>query len=172
MKYVEALEEWDCNGVSLFLGGGISSCSNWQKVMIEMLSDTDLVILNPRRENFPMHDPSASSIQIKWEHAHLAKATSVLFWFASETLCPITLFELGTFAKSSVPLFVGTHLGYERKNDVKIQMGLYRPEIRVVDGLELLAQEVKNWNASYRRWSLTEAERMGWPDKIEGRECG
>lgn len=53
-----------------FLAGGITGCKDWQKQVIDYLEnqpDTDnLVIFNPRRENFPINDPSAAEEQIKW----------------------------------------------------------------------------------------------------------
>ncbi len=44
-----------------------------------MLSDTDWVLLNPRRKNFPRHDPAAAEQQIKWEYNHLRVAPAILF---------------------------------------------------------------------------------------------
>ena len=53
------------NEMSLFLGGGITNCPDWQKELIELLKDTpDLVMFNPRRANFPIHDPNAAEEQI------------------------------------------------------------------------------------------------------------
>ena len=145
MRYVEALNEWDGEGVSLFIAGGISNCSDWQSEMAPLLSDTELVLLNPRRKNFPMEDPFAAPIQIKWEHKYLAYPHAVLFWFPPETLCPITLFELGTFARTDIPVFVGVDPNYARKLDIEVQMSLWRPDIKVVYSLVDLANQVKQW---------------------------
>jgi hypothetical protein len=93
--YVEAPTEYDGPGPSLFLAGGISGTHDWQAEVVERLADLPLVLLNPRRRNFPMDGPSAAEGQIAWEFRHLRRATAVLFWFPPETLCPIALFELG-----------------------------------------------------------------------------
>ena len=105
MKYVEAfslehLAEYkkdDANEISLFLGGGITGCSDWQAEMSQLLKDTDLVVLNPRRKIWSINDPEASAKQIEWEYEHLQKANMIMFWFPPETLCPIALFEYGIY---------------------------------------------------------------------------
>jgi hypothetical protein len=46
------------------------------------------------------------------------------------------------------PLFVGTHPDYARKLDVVIQTRLARPMIGVVNTLEDLAHQVKEWSSN------------------------
>ena len=145
MKYIECPEVYEGKEKSLFIAGGISNCPNWQREFAEMLRDEDITCLNPRRKNFPMGDPNASVGQIKWEHDHLKKARAISFWFPKETLCPITLFELGKQADLDKPLFLGVHPEYARKLDVRIQMMLERPEVKIVYSLGELADQVKNW---------------------------
>jgi len=79
--------------ISLFLGGGITNCPDWQSEMIERLSKTDYVLYNPRRENFDISNPEESDIQIEWEFRYLNYSTAIMFWFPEQTLCPITLYE-------------------------------------------------------------------------------
>jgi hypothetical protein len=142
MHYVEAPHEYAGDLPSVYLGGGISDCENWQRRMGELLVDSDLVVLNPRRAVFPMDDPSAAREQIAWEFRHLRRATIKLFWFPPQTLCPITLFELGAWSRSDAPLVVGAHPDYGRREDVRIQMQLARPDVTVVDRVEDLAEQV------------------------------
>src|SRR5437016_4204315 len=106
MQYVEAPDEYDGPGPSLFLAGGITGTFNWQDDVVARLAELPLVILNPRRKNFPMNDPAAAEAQIGWEFRHIRRATAVLFWFPPETLCPIALFELGGRTMAPQPLFV------------------------------------------------------------------
>jgi hypothetical protein len=73
--------------ISLFLGGGITNCPNWQNDIIESLSDADYVLYNPRRENFDISNPEESDIQIEWEYHFLSYSTAIMFWFPEETLC-------------------------------------------------------------------------------------
>jgi hypothetical protein len=142
MRYIECPAVYDGTGMSIFLAGGISNCGNWQKDMVRLLSHTDLTLVNPRRENFDITDPTASQFQIKWEHEHLNKVGAVLFWFPPETLCPITLYELGARSMSHIPIFLGIHPDYKRKFDVEIQTSLVRPDIKIVYSLEELAEQV------------------------------
>jgi len=152
MNYIEAPSDITNPGAlngchkSIFLAGGITNCPDWQQEMRELLSDTNLTILNPRRANFPIHDKSAAYKQIKWEHKHLHLATAILFWFPEETLCPIVLYELGYWAPTTKPIFIGTHLEYARRQDVEIQTRLARPQRRtIVYQLPLLANQVIHW---------------------------
>jgi len=146
MNYVEAPDMWiESDDVKLFLAGGITNCPDWQQDMVEKLRDTELVILNPRREDFPIHDPNAAQAQIEWEFNALRAAEAIQFWFPKETLCPIVLYELGTWSMANKKIFVGTDLGYKRIPDVIIQTQLVRPEVFVVTTLVDLASQIHKW---------------------------
>lgn len=113
MKYVECPEE--CYGagtdITLFLAGGISNCPNWQQEMVT-ISNSQLTLVNPRRKIWKEEDAVE---QIKWEHRHLIRCDAVLFWFPFETVCPITLYELGAWAFRPKKIFVGCHPNYKSK---------------------------------------------------------
>ena len=127
----------------LFLAGGITHCPNWQQELIQKLEVVEEgVIFNPRRENFPIGDPNAALRQIEWEYHYLNLATMISFWFSVGSLNPIVLFELGTHSMRNIPIFVGVHPDYERRQDVEIQMSLRRPELRIVYSLEALAKQI------------------------------
>jgi hypothetical protein len=152
MQYVEAVEVFPAarwNELSLFLGGGITNCANWQNEMCQMLKDTNLTILNPRRKNFPMDDPNAANEQIIWEFNHMEVAKAIMFWFSSETVCPITLFEYGKWIGRNKRLFVGCHPDYSRLIDVKVQTRLARPDQKVHTDLKSLAEEIIQWQGEY-----------------------
>ncbi|NJN66578.1 MAG: hypothetical protein HC884_07610 [Chloroflexaceae bacterium] len=144
MKYVEAPERYlpQEGETSLFLAGGISGCADWQNELARMLKDTSLVVLNPRRGNFSSHDPAVAEAQIRWEHHHLRVADEIAFWFPCETLCPITLYELGAWTMSAKVLYIGTHPDYQRRLDVVIQTRLVRPDISIVHTLADLAAQI------------------------------
>lgn len=136
---------------SLFLAGGIgvgAIVPDWQCELIERLRDTDLTLLNPRRDDYPAGDPNALHQQIEWEHRHLKAASAISFWFVAETLCPITLYELGAWANECddaghrKPIFVGAHPDYARRADLLIQLSLVRPEVEIVASLAELEQQI------------------------------
>jgi nucleoside 2-deoxyribosyltransferase-like protein len=147
MKYFEALNEYEklSGERSIFLAGGIIGCGDWQTEMADRLSDTDLVVLNPKRNNFPSPeaDPYATTVQIKWEFDHLRKADMILFWFPKEGQCMTSLFELGAWSKSDKPLFVGIELGYVKRSGMIRQLALVRPDMPVVSNLEDLELVIK-----------------------------
>lgn len=130
---------------SLFVAGGISGTQDWQKVFIDKLKDLDMFIINPRRVNFNLGESEIGFQQIRWEHKALLEADAISFWFPHETLCPITLFELGTLMKGDTKIFVGYHPKYERSFDVEIQVSLYRPDVEIVSSIECLAEQVRKW---------------------------
>lgn len=127
------------NKKTVFLAGGITNCPDWQLEMVKLLSDTDLVLLNPRRESFDVNDHLMSRDQIMWERQHLECADAILFWFPHETLCPITLFELGKALGQGKYIFVGCHPNYKRKSDVQIRCDL----TAMCDSVEELASLIK-----------------------------
>lgn len=156
MKYIESPTTLERGRIrSVFLAGGITNCPDWQQEMVRLLQDTDLILLNPRRADFPIHDPNAAQEQITWEYEHLRKADAILFWFPCETLCPIVLYELGAWSKSSEKqVFVGTHPDYQRRLDVEIQTGLERPMVNIVYSVDELSQQVIKWTSDGYPFSL------------------
>jgi hypothetical protein len=145
VRYIEAIEEFEGPGPSVFLAGTITGSTDWQAEVVRFLRDEDVALLNPRRANFPIGDSKAAPEQIAWEHRHLRKADAILFWFAPETMGPIVLYELGAWSMTQKPLFVGAHPEYPRRTDVLEQTKLVRPDIVVVDGLYQLVGQVQAW---------------------------
>ena len=142
-KYIEApnynldiarLEPDEC----LFLAGSITGAHDWQKEMAfkeyDRLNGFDkplrLVdyfnVFNPRRVDFDASDPNVEKEQITWEHHCIHHCNHILFWFAPETLAPITLFELGSALNTHnhENIYIGIDPEYKRKNDVIIQTSL------------------------------------------------
>jgi hypothetical protein len=149
MKLIQSPNNTHFTGKSLFLAGGISGCSNWQSQVIESLSDTNLVLVNPRREDYISSDLLMEREQITWEHKMLSRSHAILFWFPPETLCPITLFELGTVVEVvDKKIFIGCDLNYKRLRDINIQLSLRRPGQNIHYNLPSLIEEVRNWDKS------------------------
>lgn len=112
----------------IFLAGGITGCPDWQSEFIRRFGNAPLTMFNPRRPNWDMKDPTCSAeVQIEWEYKRFQEATMLIFWFPKETLCPIVLFELGAYLKTSKALWIGVHPEYQRRIDVEIQSKLFRP---------------------------------------------
>ncbi|BDI28038.1 hypothetical protein CCAX7_000890 [Capsulimonas corticalis] len=133
------------DGAALFLAGGVTGCPDWQSAMIGFLSGTPWTLLNPRHPRY-FEDPDWSAEQqISWEFDHLRLAEAILFWFPCETVCPISLFELGAWSMAGKPIFVGVHPDYSRRKDIEEQMRLLRPELTVVLSLQELAAQASDF---------------------------
>lgn len=144
---IEAPHDWNADVDStgrdhqLFLAGGITNCSDWQSEMIGLLEDFDGVIFNPRRRQWP-RDSESLSEQIHWEQTHLDRSHLRLFWFAQETVCPITLFELGNALGKSQSIVIGADPNYCRREDLKIQLSLIRPDLVIANSILQLSKQV------------------------------
>ena len=140
MRVITAPEEYtpQREDVHVFLAGGIMDCPDWQSEVIERLSRkraTDhLVVLNPRRADFPMHDPDAATEQINWEFNWLEKCDIFSMYFSEgESVQPICMYELGrNILRTQIRfpedwhkrIIVSAEHGYKRIKDVQIQTGL------------------------------------------------
>lgn len=142
MRYIECPAQYVPKRFefSVFMAGGISGCPDWQSELSEYLTSADVTLLNPRRANF---GSTSTKPQIAWEQNHLRLADAILFWFPKETLCPITLFELGSWVKFDKPLVIGVHPEYARRTDVEIQIDLLRPTQKIVYSLAAVAEQVR-----------------------------
>lgn len=143
MQYIEAISEEKPKFTSVFLAGGITGCQNWQSEVVNKLKGLDIAIFNPRRKNFPIHDPNASYEQIKWEFNRLREADILSFWFSKGSLNPIVLFEYGSALERKEAIVVGIDPDYERKRDVEIQTLLIRPKLKIVSSIGDLSKEIE-----------------------------
>jgi hypothetical protein len=143
MKYVEAPEEYDGAGCSVFLAGSISDPGNWQSQLVKLLAGAQVTVFNPRRRNFPTGDRAEERRQIEWERRYLSRANLVAFWLAPPTACPIALFELGACCESGVPIIVGIDSNYALNFDVRFHLSLRRPDAEVLDNLCDVGRAIK-----------------------------
>ncbi|MDB4962563.1 MAG: hypothetical protein JWP01_2562 [Myxococcales bacterium] len=109
-----------------FLAGSIEmgTATDWQAALISELGDRDVEILNPRRNEWDASwrqsiDEPRFREQVEWELDGLDRADVIAMWFAPETRAPITLLELGLYARSG-KLVVGCPDGFWRKGNVEI----------------------------------------------------
>lgn len=145
--YVEAPNYYEpiAGETAVFLAGGITGCPRWHDDAAYrlMTADVPVVVLNPNRENFPIHDPEAGWEQVQWEqhHLHLPNVITMM-WFppcdAAVTTQPIAQFELGQALGEGRWLLVGADPGYPRKRDVHLMLRYNRPDLTVHDSLDAL----------------------------------
>lgn len=152
MQYFEAPATIKTQLPSVFLAGGITDCPNWQAQATSWFAGQEVAVLNPRRSNFPIHDPNAAERQICWEFSALGTASVILFWFpaSGSTTQPIALYELGRYAALRKPFVVGRDPNYVRRQDVDIQVGLAFPTMKIYDRLECAVMAAKAILVVYR----------------------
>lgn len=144
MQYIEATsDEAAEHDLTVFLAGGITGCRDWQSALVALLADLPITVYNPRRSAFDITDPTATEKQIAWEFEQIHKARIVSFWFCSETLCPIVLYELGAALERGARVVVGVDEEYLRKADVVLQARLVRPDVSVHIGWDVFAEALR-----------------------------
>ena len=121
---------------SIFLAGGISNCPDWQST-ISCMFDKKYSLFNPRRPNMTVFKKEDSDYQIEWECKYLDFCDHIIFWFPKESVCPITLFELGKYTATDKNIVIGIEKGYTRSFDIIKQMSmLTNRNIRIVSTLK------------------------------------
>ena len=81
---------------SVFLGGGISGCPDWQSGVCDNLRYENITVFNPRREHFDISDRTLTQQQIQWEFKRLERCDIFsMFFCEGESVQPICLYELG-----------------------------------------------------------------------------
>lgn len=130
MREIKAPQPFDdAPGPSLFVGGSIMDARDWQAELALILSDEDVTLFNPRREDFdPTQKQSADNDyfrgQVEWELAALEAADVILLHFEPNTKSPITLFELGMCMRRR-GLIVSCPSGFWRKGNVDVVCNRY-----------------------------------------------
>lgn len=89
---------------SIFLAGAIDQgqAIDWQKKVSRALADLDVLILNPRRDDWDASweqtaDNPEFRQQVEWELKAQEDASMVIFVFTKDSKAPITFLEFGLF---------------------------------------------------------------------------
>ena len=90
---------------TIFLAGSIEmgAAEDWQEEVVQYFSDVNVVLLNPRRDNWDSSwEQSISNPQfyeqVTWELNAMDLADKILINFLPNTKSPISLLELGIYA--------------------------------------------------------------------------
>lgn len=146
----QSLEEAGKYGqLKVFLCGSIEmdQAREWQSEIVRKLKDANIVILNPRRENWDSSWKQELSDrnfvgQVEWELDAIEMADLVAVHFEPDTKSPITMLEIGLFAKSDPKkLIIHCPEGFWRKGNIDIVCRRYG--IKQVETLDELAGEIR-----------------------------
>jgi hypothetical protein len=115
----------------VFLAGSIEmgTAEDWQTKLTSALGDREVVVLNPRRDEWDaswrqsIEEPRFRE-QVEWELAGLERADVIAMWFEPATRSPITLLELGLHARSG-KLIVGCPPGFWRRGNIEVVCAKY-----------------------------------------------
>lgn len=101
MQVIIAPERKPITNQSIFLAGTIDDgkSEDWQSKLIEELSDHEITILNPRRNNWGDLSDNELRKQITWELDHLEKADIIFMYIIGTSKSPISLLEMGIHIK-------------------------------------------------------------------------
>lgn len=119
---------------SVFLAGTIDNGNslNWQdRTITELikLGVKDLEVYNPRREHWnPNPSKEDMEYQIKWEQEHLDKANIIAMVLLDDSKSPISLLEIGLYAKTG-KLIVFCTPNFYRWDNVRLTCKKYHIEL-------------------------------------------
>jgi len=135
------------NRTKIFLGGSIDlgKAENWQAKVEQNLVNCNVILLNPRRDDWnkdwkPISSDKNFRIQVEWELNALEQADYIIMYFASQSQSPISLLELGLYAKTKKLLVVCPE-GFWRKGNVDIVCEKYK--IVMFDSIDSLLKTLK-----------------------------
>ncbi|MCB9101700.1 MAG: nucleoside 2-deoxyribosyltransferase domain-containing protein [Anaerolineales bacterium] len=117
---------------SIFLAGSIEmdTAEKWQDRFEHAFRTNDVLLFNPRRDDWDVNWTQSAHNkffreQVEWELAAQEQADIIAMYFDPQTKSPITLLELGLFARSQ-KLVVCCPAGYWRKGNVDVVCERYR----------------------------------------------
>lgn len=128
----------------VFLAGSIEQgrAEPWQERVTEAWRQRTGTLLNPRRPEWDaswrqsIEEPRFRE-QVEWELDALERSDSILMYFDPATKAPVTLLELGLFARSG-KLRIACPPGYWRRGNVEVVAARYGvPLVETLDALLL-----------------------------------
>ena len=134
--------------LNLFLGGTIDNGNSldWQKALTDELNSCDTVhpimIYNPRREEWPAaeaHDEIDK--QINWELYHLERADLIVMNILPKSKSPISLMEIGLFAKEH-KLMVFCNENFYRFDNVRVVCERYNVPLYTTNDILVIRNKV------------------------------
>jgi hypothetical protein len=145
----------DTGQTNVFLAGSIEmgTAADWQREVERALNDLSVVVFNPRRDEWDsswrqsIGNPRFRE-QVEWELEAQERADVIGMYFAPATKAPITLLELGLFARSG-KLVVCCPEGFWRKGNVEVVCARYNVPIvfEFTEFVKLLRERVEGRNA-------------------------
>lgn len=133
---------------SVFTAGSIEmgSAIHWQTRLVSYLQDLPITVCNPRRGHWdttttPREKDEAFNRQVQWELSALETVSVICFFFDKNTKSPVTMLELGLWAKSG-KVVVCCDSGFWKSGNVHITCRRYGiPFVERFEDMEKLIRE-------------------------------
>ena len=136
------------NPFRIFLAGTIDNgdSTDWQQELINTINGVELrrptSIYNPRREEWPSSDDHREiDRQIEWELSHLEKADLIVMNILANSKSPISLMELGLFAREG-RLMVFCPKTFYRYDNVRNVCKRYEVPLHTTNNIPYIAERV------------------------------
>lgn len=133
--------------INIFLGGSIEmgNATEWQKEVVDALSDLPVQLLNPRRDDWDSNwkqsiDNPEFKRQVEWELNSLELSDIIIFYIDPNTKSPVTMMELGIHSKNNKAIVFCAD-GFWRKGNIDVLCQFY--DIKQVNSFEELIEEVR-----------------------------
>lgn len=150
MKIIKAPQKYEPSKgeYCIFLAGSIEmgKAELWQERIEKNFKNyDDLVLYNPRRDDWRLDckqsiEDEYFRNQVNWELDKLEQSDLIVLYLSPDTKSPISLLELGLFAKSN-KIIVCCPDGFWRKGNVEVVCK--RNNIPLVDNFDDLIKEIK-----------------------------
>lgn len=133
---------------SVFTAGSIEmgSAIHWQTRLVSFLQDLPITVCNPRRGHWdttttPREKDEAFNRQVQWELSALETVSVICFFFDKNTKSPVTMLELGLWARSG-KVVVCCDSGFWKSGNVHITCRRYGiPFVERFEDMEKLIRE-------------------------------
>jgi hypothetical protein len=147
----------DIAPLRVFLGGTIDDGKsiNWQSELIGELNSCDtvhpIIVYNPRRSEWPSSDDhSEIDKQIKWELSHLERADLIVMNILGNSKSPISLMEIGLFAREN-KLLVFCPKDFYRYDNVRVVCGSYGVPLFETNDIDFIKERVLNYENNMQK---------------------
>ncbi len=145
----------DRDAPMIFLAGSIDMgrAEPWQRQVEAVLADENVILLNPRRDDWdnswlPTIQNPQFRQQVEWELDGLEKADLILVYFAPATQAPVSLLEMGLFARSG-KMMIACPRGYWRRGNVEVVSKRF--DIPLHPDLETALLVMRRWIQEHNR---------------------
>lgn len=162
----------------IFLGGTIDmgNSEDWQSNLAKNLDELEGTIFNPRREDW---DSSWKQLptpgtpfyeQVDWELKAQANSDILIYVFLKDSKSPITLMEVGLFARADKPVFVVCPKEFYRYGNVRIVCEQFNLKFyhSIEEMMEVLKIHISEWHYEMGYQTVSKEQALELSKEADG----